>query len=299
MLAAVLANWLTKPGGVYIDATVGGGGHTAALLQNLNAQACVIGIDRDPEAIRHVQETLGQDPRLRLLHGSFSDISSLLRHTGFEACTGILADLGVSSHQIDTAARGFSFMADGPLDLRMNPESGEPASALLDRVDERELTVILRDFGEERHAKRAARLILTEHRRHRLTRTSQLVAAVEKMFLPPHRIKSLARIFQALRIAVNRELDELAAFLPAAFDRLEKGGRLVVLAYHSLEDRAVKQFFAGKARECVCPPEAPVCICGGLAKGRLLTKKPLSAEPAEIEQNPRARSAKLRAIEKN
>lgn len=299
MLAAVLANWLTRPDGVYVDATVGGGGHTAALLQKLNAQACVIGIDRDPEAVRYVQENFGQDHRLRLVHGSFSEFASVLQRAGFETCTGVLADLGVSSHQIDTAARGFSFMADGPLDLRMNPESGEPASALLDRIDERELATILRDYGEERHAKRAARLILAAHRRQRLTRTSQLVAAVEKIFPPPHRIKSLARIFQALRIAVNRELGELEAFLPAAFDHLEQGGRLVVLAYHSLEDRAVKQFFAGKARGCVCPPESPVCTCGGRAEARLLTKKPLSADAAEIEQNPRARSAKLRAIEKN
>jgi 16S rRNA (cytosine1402-N4)-methyltransferase len=284
--------------GIYVDATLGGGGHAAALLANLDASARVVGIDADPAAIANAKNRLGNDPRISFARNRFSAIKKVLNDFGISGCDGILADLGISSHQIDTPARGFSYMADAPLDMRMNARKGEPASALLDRLDEKELAAMIRQYGEEKFARKIAGKIKAEHNKNPEWTTRRLAAVIERAVPVKFSIKSVARVFQALRIAVNDELGELSRFLPEAFTLLNPNGRLVVISYHSLEDRLVKRFFAEKVKKCICPPEVPICTCGHQPEGRLLTKKALTPDKEEVKRNSRARSAKLRAIEK-
>ncbi|HHL72318.1 MAG TPA: 16S rRNA (cytosine(1402)-N(4))-methyltransferase RsmH [Bacteroidetes bacterium] len=292
-------DWLvTNPDGIYIDATLGGGGHTTALLQKLGVNARVIGIDRDTEAIDAASRRLAGEQRFSAVHGRFSEISSLADRLAVGPCDGIFADLGVSSHQIDTAGRGFSFMQDGPLDLRMNPAEGRPASELVMSLPADELASIFYRFGEERYSRRIAGKIVEERRKRELRSTAALVQVIEMVTPHKQRIKTLARIFQALRIAVNDELGELERFLAEGFQLLKPFGRMVLLTYHSLEDRIVKHFFVDKARACICPPEAPVCVCNHHPEARILTRRPVCAGAEEVARNPRARSAKLRAAEK-
>jgi 16S rRNA (cytosine1402-N4)-methyltransferase len=294
VLAQVVADWLvTDRNGIYVDATVGGGGHIRTLAARLDSVASLIGCDRDAEAIAHCRRTLPQSVSLFMCR--FSELTSTLPQDIVGHVSGILMDLGVSSHQIDDPARGFSHRFDGPLDLRMDPLHGEPASELLARMTEIELTRILRNFGEESQARRIASAILRARDRHAITRTSELAEIINRA-VPATHIKSLARVFQALRIAVNNELDELDAGLAQAWDLLKAGGRLAVLSYHSLEDRPVKLFMREQAQ-----PAAPLRLplnSSPPATGRLLTRKPITPDAEEIERNPRARSAKLRVIEK-
>lgn len=298
MVDEVLSYLLVNPDGLYVDATVGGGGHTSALLRRLQAGARIIGIDADPEAISQARTRLGADPRVNIVHGRFSAIASIAQQQHISRCDGIFADLGLSSHQIDSPARGFSYLQEGPLDMRMNPQAGKSATALLDQLDAETLAKILFEYGEERYARRIARAILAAHRTSKTWSTRRLAAVVEKTLPARNRIKSLARVFQALRIAVNDELAELFEFLPPAFALLKSGGRLVVISYHSLEDRLVKRFIAERVKGCICPPESPVCTCGRTPEARALTRKPVRPRREENAANPRARSAKLRVLEK-
>lgn len=284
--------------GIYVDATLGGAGHANYLLQHLDTHARLIGIDVDADALAFAAQRVGHDSRFQPVRGNFSQIADLLATVGVDACDGILADLGVSSHQIDTAGRGFSFMRNGPLDMRMDAELGLSAAELIEQSDEKELAAIFREYGEERHARRIARAVVDARRDAAITTTQDLVQVLERVVPERFRIKTLARVFQALRISVNKELDALRSFLPQAFALLKAGGRFAVISYHSLEDRIVKRFMVKKAKDCICPPEMPVCQCGHRAEGKLLTRKTIVASEEEIHSNPRARSAKLRAIEK-
>ncbi len=284
--------------GVYVDATLGGGGHTRAILDALDAGGRVIGIDMDPDAIAAARIKLGDDQRWVPVQARFSHIKEVVKEAGYKEIAGVLADFGVSSYQIDHPERGFSYMADGPLDMRMNPNAGAPASELLQKLDEAELASIFHRYGEERMARKIARAIVTKRKSRPIQRTRELAEIVESVVSGKHAVKSLARIFQALRIAVNEELQEIETFLNAAFQVLKPGGRLVVISYHSLEDRLVKRFFREKARGCICPPEVLKCTCGHQPEVQILTKKVVRASENEIQNNPRARSAKLRAFEK-
>jgi 16S rRNA (cytosine1402-N4)-methyltransferase len=300
----VIAHLQPRPGGVYCDATVGGGGHARLILEASAPDGRLIGVDRDPSALDATRRALASyDERVTLVHGAFGELPSILRALDAVPVDGLLVDLGVSSPQLDRAERGFSFSREGPLDMRMDPTRGETAEDLLRRVSADELAAILGDYGEERYARRIARAIKDELRAGEVTTTTQLATIVARA-MPPgasrhERIDPATRTFQALRIAVNHELDELDAFLAAFPELLAPGGRCVVIAFHSLEDRKVKERFRELEWTSRLPPDLaaqvgeriePIC--------RVLTRKPVTAGDAELARNPRARSAKLRACEK-
>jgi 16S rRNA (cytosine1402-N4)-methyltransferase len=284
------------PGKVILDGTLGGGGHAEALL---DAGARVVGFDRDPRALQAAKERLGD--RLTTAHADFRDARAVLDGLGLGELDGALVDLGVSSPQLDEAARGFSFREAGPLDMRMDPTRGKPLSVLLEEWDERALERILFTLGEERFARRIARAVLEAHRAGELRDTAALANAVADA-MPrkawPKNIHPATRTFQALRIAVNDELGALSDFLGSLPRLLRKGGRAAAISFHSLEDRLVKQSFRKLAEGCTCPPDLPVCACGRVAGWKVLTKRPIEASDAEVQANPRARSAKLRGIER-
>lgn len=290
-------------GAVLVDATVGAGGHTAAMLEAAGPEGRVFGIDRDPAALAIARERLAAfGDRFVAIHGDYRNIVDLVRAHGAFAVDGIVADLGVSSMQIDDPARGFSFRVDGPLDMRMDPSSGEPGAAdLLAELPEAELRRILWTFGEERLAGPIAREIVRARGTHPLRSTRDLAVLVERVLGPRarrYRIHPATRSFQALRIAVNRELEGLAEFVTDAASILRRGGRLCVIGFHSLEDRVVKHSMRALAERCICPPGLPVCGCGRENLVRLLTTRPISPDADEIGANPRSRSARLRGVER-
>lgn len=285
LLAEVIAALAPRPGGCYLDATVGGGGHALAVLQAAQPGGVLLGIDADPAALAATAERLaeaGLSQQAVLRHGSFADLAALVTEAGFAAVDGILFDLGVSSYQLDTPERGFSFAADGPLDMRLDPTQGPTAADLVNRLSERELADIIFQYGEEHAARRVARAIVERRRSQPFQSTADLAAVVARAVGGRHgRIHPATRTFQALRIAVNHELDRLAAALPQAVALLALGGKLAVISFHSLEDRIVKQFLRAEAAG-----EAP--------RLAIITKKPVVASDTEVAANPRARSAKLR-----
>ncbi|HEX6926142.1 MAG TPA: 16S rRNA (cytosine(1402)-N(4))-methyltransferase RsmH [Longimicrobiaceae bacterium] len=284
-----------EAGGLFLDGTVGGGGHAEALLTR-GPEARLIGVDRDPDAIAAASRRLERfGDRVRLVSAVYADaVAAAGIAPG--SLQGALLDLGVSSHQVDEEARGFTFRAGAPLDMRMAAASRgeETAADLLARLSEEELANIFFRYGEERRARRLARTIVEMREREPLTRSEHLVEAIERSLIRPT-AQDRARIFQALRIAVNKEIEGLERALPSLRDALASGGAFVVLSYHSLEDRLVKESFREWSRDCVCPPQLPVCVCGGKAMGKLITRKPIVASREEVERNPRARSVRLRA----
>jgi len=286
-------------GGVFVDATLGLGGHAEALLEASGAVR-VVGIDRDPEALRRARERLARfGDRLVIVEGRHEDIARHLDALCLARVEGVLADLGVSSMQLDDAARGFSFMRDGPLDMRMGRD-GIRAADLVATLGAPELARIFREYGEERMAGRIARSIVEARQEAPIVTTGQLRRIVTRA-LGPHREGGkdpATRVFQALRIATNGELADLERFLDDAIERLALGARLTVLAYHSLEDRIVKQAFARHTAGCTCPPSFPVCVCSRRRVMALVTKKPIRPSLAELGENPRARSARMRVIER-
>jgi 16S rRNA (cytosine1402-N4)-methyltransferase len=299
LVEPVVSFLLTPETKIIVDATLGDGGHTAALLTKGGAELRVIGIDADTEALARAQTRLQKyAERFQAVHGNFRSLTLLMRSLGVASVDGILADLGVSSQQIDRPERGFSYLEDGPLDMRMNPNLPRTAAALLAALEQDELKKIFREYGEEKLAAPIARAITQQRLQRPLQRTRDLRAAVERVVKGPHRIKSLARIFQALRIAVNEELQALEEFLIGALTLLRPGGRMAVISYHSLEDRIVKQFFKAQEKGCTCPPEFPVCVCGKQSQLHILTTKALAPGPEEIAMNSRARSARLRVAQK-
>ncbi len=298
VLAAEAAELLVAdPQGVYVDATLGGGGHTRRVLARLGAAGRLVGVDRDPDALEACRE-LESDPRVTLVHGRFGALRAILASLGLERVQGILVDLGMSSHQVDRPERGFSFLHDGPLDMRMDPGEGFSAADLVNRLDERELARILREYGEEPRARRVAAAIVRARRRGPIRTTGQLARVVEEALGRRGGRHPATRTFQALRIAVNRELEELDALLGDLPHLLAPGGRVVAIAYHSLEDRRVKRAFRDGEPRCRCPPHALRCVCGRPGWIRVLTRKAVRPSPDEVEANPRARSARLRAAER-
>jgi 16S rRNA (cytosine1402-N4)-methyltransferase len=292
-----------KAGGCYLDGTLGGGGHSALIAEQcLPGGGILIGIDRDQAALQAAGQRLavfGDD--VRLVHGDFAGVSQYLDQLGISQLDGFILDLGVSSHQLDSGERGFSFQQDAPLDMRMDISGGQTAADLVNNLPEQELERIIKEYGEERWAKRVAAFIVKARSETLIERTLQLVDII-KGAIPKakweERIHPATRTFQGLRIAVNHELESLEQGLRSAIEFLKPGGRGVVISFHSLEDRIVKHVFRGYAAGCTCPRNLPVCVCDNRPRVRVLTGKPVMATDAEIEQNPRARSAKLRAVEK-
>ena len=280
-----------------IDGTVGAGGHAEALLEAGAGE--ILGLDRDPEALALAEQNLlAWGDRVHLMHRSYIEIPAAARALDWDQVDGILLDLGLSSMQLDQPERGFAFRHEGPLDMRFDPASDQPTAAeLVNYLDAEELADLFYLYGEEQQSRKIARMIVQSRP---FETTLQLASAIER--LAPRarsdKIHPATRVFQALRIAVNDELATLEKALPLAIDLLRPGGRLAVISFHSLEDRIVKQSFKQASMNCICPPEVPVCICGHRASVRLVTRKPLVADAAEIERNPRSRSAKLRVVEK-
>ncbi len=300
----VMSMLAPAPGSLQIDATLGGGGHTERILEATDPDGRLLGLDADGAAIARVDGRLQPrfGDRLVLRQSNFRELGRVAREAGFDPVDGAFFDLGLSSFQLADTDRGFGFRAGGPLDMRFDPSRGVPAAELLATLDADELAALFGRYGEEPRAGRIARSIVEARRTAPIVTAEELAALVERVLPPnprqPRRTHPATRVFQALRIAVNEELDALQAGLAAALDLLRPGGRLVVLSYHSLEDRIVKRFFAAERRGCVCPPELPVCVCGRNPRLRLVTRRSVTPTAAEIEANPRARSARLRAAER-
>jgi 16S rRNA (cytosine1402-N4)-methyltransferase len=290
-----------QPGDTVVDATFGSGGHAELLAVDLRGEGKLIAIDRDP-SVRPYYDRFKRRARVqgRFLRGDFSVVLEQLSANGVRA-DAVLFDLGVSSMQIDRPERGFSYAADAPLDMRMDPGSDLSARELVNEAGERELTKIFRDYGEERYARQIARAIVRRRRERPFERTGELVETVKSAIPAPARFGDghpAKRVFQALRIAVNDELGALEAALPAALDMLRPDGRLAVISFHSLEDRIVKRFLRAQERGCTCPPDFPVCVCGHEPVLRALSRRPIRPSAREIASNPRAASARLRAAVK-
>jgi 16S rRNA (cytosine1402-N4)-methyltransferase len=289
-------------GGLFVDATLGLGGHSEAILE-ASPDARVLGIDRDPEALRLASERLSRfGPRFRAARANHREIGRVMGEAGEREASGVLADLGVSSLQFDTAERGFSFRQDAPLDMRMDAEGAEETAAeLLARLPEEEIARVIYEYGEERRSRRIARWIVERRERGEPIETTGALAELVARAVGhkrTDRIHPATRTFQALRIAVNGELEGLGAFLETSVDLLQAGGRLAVISFHSLEDRIVKRALRRLAGQCECGPRVPVCSCGARRAVEILTRRPVAPTPEEMEENPRARSAKLRACSK-
>lgn len=292
--------WLQPtPGGIYLDGTLGGAGHAKLILEAAPGSR-LIGLDRDPAALEKAREVLATfSGQVSLHHRTFDQASDVLHELEIESLDGMLLDLGVSSHQLDTPERGFSFRHDAPLDMRMNPTTGETAADIVNQQEEKELVRIFFQYGEERYARRITRRIIERRQQEPLTRTGELAELIRDA-VPgghrPSRIHPATRVFQALRIQVNQELEQVETGVARAIDLLRPGGRLVVISFHSLEDRIVKNLFRSQAQGCVCPPKMPICQCDHQPKVKLLTRKGVRASQSELEKNMRSRSAILRAI---
>ncbi len=288
-----------KQNGIYVDGTTGGAGHSKEIAKRLTTGR-LISTDKDPDAVKTATERLSPYPVAKVVHSDFSHIDNVLNNEGINKVDGILLDLGVSSHQIDTAERGFSYMKDAPLDMRMS-QSGTSAYDIVNNTDVSSLARIIREFGEENFALPIAKKIFYARQDKPIETTFELVNIIEQA-IPKSAKKqgshNAKKTFQAIRIAVNSELDVLSRCLDEGFERLNSGGRFVILTFHSLEDRMVKQKFAQLCKGCTCPPDFPICICGNKPRAKLINRKPIEATDEEKEINSRSRSAKLRIIEK-
>ena len=289
-------------GKAYVDGTLGGGGHAQAILDAIGAEGCLVGIDRDPDAIAYAEESFHRyKPNVHIFHDNYTNLPQILSRLHITGVDGILLDLGLSLYQLEGSGRGFSFMREEPLDMRMNPEQGHTAEAIVNRLSEKELADIIGRYGEESWAVRIAKSIVAARRRQAIRSSLQLAEVVKKAIPARHRrgrIHPATRTFQAIRIAVNQELEALERFLDEAVNFLNPGGRLCILSFHSLEDRIVKERFKALARGCNCPPHFPMCVCGKTPQVSILTKKPVRPGQAEVQANPKARSARLRAAER-
>ena len=295
LVREVLSFWFGRPDGVYVDMTFGGGGHSKALLEFPGFAGKVIGIDRDrmSEEGKALNST-----RFSFIRGNFAEMPDLLAQAGVAQLSGILFDFGLSSLQLDDPSRGFSFQSEGPLDMRFDRTQELTAQKVLNEYPEESLAQIFFRYGEEPKAKVLARFLVKARQKERITTTGDLRRLLVTFWRGPDPRRFLARIFQAFRIAVNQELESLRRGLEVSLPVLEPGGRLVAISYHSLEDRLVKEFFKQESRDCICPPEFPICQCGHRALLKILTPKPVVASTREKKENPRASSAKLRGAEK-
>lgn len=287
-----------NPNGIYVDGTAGGGGHSAEILKKLDCGK-LISIDRDPDAITTISERFKNEPNSIIVNGCFGDMKKLLNDRGIYQVDGVLLDIGVSSHQLDTDERGFSFHKDAPLDMRMS-QSGTSAEDLVNDLSYEELRDIIYRYGEDKFASSIAKGIVKAREEERITTTLQLAEIIKNSV--PQKVRReghpARKTFQALRIEVNGELTQLENGLDEAFEMLSPKGRLAVISFHSLEDRIVKQKMASWCRGCTCPKDFPVCVCGNVPKAKLVNRKPIEATQEELDKNPRSRSAKLRICEK-
>lgn len=291
-----------RPGGIYADCTLGGAGHARAICERIVPDGLLIGIDQDADAIENARSLLAPHAaNVRLFHGNFINLPEYLSQLRIDALDGILMDLGLSQHHIEASGRGFTFQKDEPLDMRMDTRNGTTAEDLINSLPEAQLAEIFFKFGEERWSRRIARTIVARRQKARIHTTGQLVALIREAVparAAEQNIHPATRSFMALRIAVNEELEVLGQFLTQAVDLLKIGGRICVLSFHSLEDRMVKQCFSRLAKSCTCPPGLPLCVCGGRATVKLITKKPLRPTAKEAAANPMARSTRLRCAER-
>ncbi len=292
----VLALLQPPVNGRFLDGTVGAGGHTAGLLERSAPDGRVLAFDRDPEAIAFARTRLAAyGERVTFVNASYAQMAELAPLHGFTELDGILLDLGLSSRQLDDDRRGFSFMREGPLDMRFDPTQGPTAAELINNLSEEALAELFWRYGEEPHSRQIARMVVQQRPFHT---TTQLAQAIARLSRRQWRIHPATQVFQALRIAVNQELEAVKTGVETAVSLLRPGGRLAVISFHSLEDRIVKQTFRQLSSSCTCPPEQPVCTCAARATVRLITRKAVKATVAEIDANPRSRSARLRVVEK-
>jgi 16S rRNA (cytosine1402-N4)-methyltransferase len=289
---------ISDKSGIYVDCTLGGGGHSNLILNKLSTDAMLIGIDQDEDAIQTARKTLAEFKNIQLVQDNFKNISKILENLKVDEIDGLLLDLGVSSYQIDSKDRGFSYNVDTALDMRMNQNDTLTAADILNEYSREDLANIFFTYGEERKSRVIANLILREREKELFKSTYQLIKIIEKVVHPKFKIKSFSRIFQALRIEVNKELESLKLVLDDSLNSLKKGGRLAVISYHSLEDRIVKRFFKFWDNPCTCPKELPICGCGKIAQIKIITRKAIKATSSEVAINSRARSAVLRVGEK-
>ena len=287
---------VTAKNGIYLDGTLGGGGHSEAILKNIHKSGRLIALDLDNDAI-HFSRTRLKHKNFLVEQANFKNLGEVLKKLKINRVHGILLDLGVSSYQIDTAEKGFSYRASGKLDMRMNSKQQLTAHEIANTFSEEKLCEIFKKYGEERRYRAISRVIIREREKNVIETTTDLQEIISAVLPYQNRVKSLSRIFQALRIAVNEELENLKAALESGLDYLTTGGRLVVISYHSLEDRIVKNFFKQESRRCVCPPDLPICVCGEPGRLKILTKRSIQPSKEEVQRNPRSRSARLRTAE--
>lgn len=292
-----------KPDGIYVDGTLGGGGHSYEIARRLDKGGKLVGIDRDEDALRAASERLSEfSDRVKLIRGNYEDTVSILHDQGIFGADGILLDLGVSSYQFDEAERGFSYKKEAPLDMRMDRREKRTAADIINGYTESELYRIIRDYGEDRFAKNIAKHIVNERQKKPIETTTELAEIIKHAI--PARVREggghpAKKTFQAIRIELNRELDILSGSIEGLIDILNPGGRIAIITFHSLEDKIVKSAFKKAENPCTCPPDFPVCVCGKKSKGRVLTRKPIVSGDEELSENNRAHSAKLRIFEKN
>jgi 16S rRNA (cytosine1402-N4)-methyltransferase len=299
LLEETISHLLTDPDGIYLDGTVGFGGHAEALLKKLSKQGRLIGMDLDSYALEYTEKRLSALQKSYSLHNeNFREYPLLLNTLEIDKLTGIIIDLGSSSSQLNLGHRGFSFQIDAPLDMRFNQDSGMTAKEFLNSFNEQEISDVIKTYGEERHHRKISRTIVQAAKEGWMNTTFDLKLAVSKCVHPRFLTKSLARVFQAIRIKINDELDSLKEALVNSLSFLEVGGRITIISFHSIEDRIVKHFFKDNASTCTCPPEYPICQCNTIPLLKVLTRKSVSASQMEVADNRRSRSAKLRAAER-
>ncbi|WP_297135550.1 16S rRNA (cytosine(1402)-N(4))-methyltransferase RsmH [Terrisporobacter sp.] len=302
LLNECIENLNIKEDGVYVDCTMGGAGHSKEIVKRLSDKGLFIGFDQDKNAIATAKERLSEySDRVKFVHSNFENIKEELEKLGIEKIDGVLADLGVSSHQLDEADRGFSYMHDAPLDMRMDVRQSFSAYDVVNTYSEEDLARIIRDYGEDNWAKRIAKFIVEERKEKTIENTGELVEVIKKAIPKKARIDGphpAKRTFQAIRIEVNNELSVINKMIRDAVSMMNKGGRVCIITFHSLEDRIVKNEFKDLSLSCVCPPALPICQCDKVSEVKVITRKPILPSDEEIEINPRARSAKLRVAEK-
>lgn len=303
LLEETIDSLCVKPDGIYVDGTLGGGGHAIEVCRRLGEHGRFIGIDQDEAAITAAADRLkGYKDKVTIVRSNYENIRTVLQDLGIEKVDGICLDLGVSSYQLDTADRGFTYREDAPLDMRMDQRGDQTAADLVNNCSEFELYRIIRDYGEDKFAKNIAKHIVRARSEHPIETTGQLIQIIKAAI--PMKVRAVGghpakKTFQAIRIELNHELEVLNNSIDTMIDLLNPGGRLSIITFHSLEDRIVKTRFRSNEHPCICPPDFPVCVCGKVSKGRVITRKPIIPSEEEIEENKRSKSSKLRVFERN